>query len=650
MIKNLSIAIILVLFASCQRQSRLEMALRYAGENRPELEKVLAHYSHNPQDFLKLRAAKFLIEEMPGHYSYNTTQIKEYYDRAKNIYQQSDDLAYRKEALQKLSDSTKRFISTIEDIQYINHQYLIRSIDRSFELWENHRWAKHLTFDEFCEYLLPYKVIDTQYLDEWKQDLYSRFESDTLLYQTIVDHNHMNLEKAIEINKTLQEAIPPIIYLVIDIIPLLATDFLEYMAFGKCDDYSHITNMVMRSKGIPVAFDFTPQWANRSYGHSWNVLFNNDGRLFDFPGMSGEGPGNTHLRYDRPSKIYRKTYSSNDNITKLLKAEKNVPKFAQSVFMTDVTSDYIKTTNVEIKNIFINSVKYQYGYLAVFDNISWSPVAFGKKRRDKIFFKDIARNNIYLPVLYLENDVHPINYPFRLNYDNSLTFFKPDTTNRFSFSFGRKYPVRRRMYFPGSRWIGGEVHAANRSDFSDAIIVHKIDRFCTEVSINTDSVPPYRYWRYFSSPEGHMLVSEMMFIDASDSTKCISGKIIGSDGSWQANPKTKKEAMFDGNLLTRYYAQNASGDWAGMDFGEPIKIRKILLYPNSDGNSVEFGDVYDLFYYDKKGWVSLGRKKATDVSVCFDNIPSNAIYLLDDITKGKEKRIFTIDNGKIIWW
>lgn len=50
--------------------SLLEQALEKSGDNRSELEKVLMHYSQKDADSLKLRAAVFLIENMPGHYSY----------------------------------------------------------------------------------------------------------------------------------------------------------------------------------------------------------------------------------------------------------------------------------------------------------------------------------------------------------------------------------------------------------------------------------------------------------------------------------------------------------------------------------------------------------------------------------------------------
>ena len=50
---------------SCSNNNRLQYALELSGDNRPELEKVLAHYR---DDSLKYVAACFLIENMPGKY------------------------------------------------------------------------------------------------------------------------------------------------------------------------------------------------------------------------------------------------------------------------------------------------------------------------------------------------------------------------------------------------------------------------------------------------------------------------------------------------------------------------------------------------------------------------------------------------------
>ena len=56
-----------ILTSCIQQESQLEQAISQSGDNHIELEKVLLHYSVNQSDSLKLKAAKFLIENMPGH-------------------------------------------------------------------------------------------------------------------------------------------------------------------------------------------------------------------------------------------------------------------------------------------------------------------------------------------------------------------------------------------------------------------------------------------------------------------------------------------------------------------------------------------------------------------------------------------------------
>ena len=63
---------LLLLWSSCQRPTMLDFALRYAGENRVELEKVLDHYRN---DSLKYRAAVFFFGNIAFHYLYKGGQL-----------------------------------------------------------------------------------------------------------------------------------------------------------------------------------------------------------------------------------------------------------------------------------------------------------------------------------------------------------------------------------------------------------------------------------------------------------------------------------------------------------------------------------------------------------------------------------------------
>ncbi len=57
------------------------------------------------------------------------------------------------------------------------------------------------------------------------------------------------------------------------------------------------------------------------------------------------------------------------------------------------------------------------------------------------------------------------------------------------------------------------------------------------------------------------------------------------------------------------------------------------------------------FYIEiEMGWVSLGTKISNDYFLNYDNVPSGALYWLKNHTRGIEERIFTIENGKQIFW
>ncbi|NDV65498.1 hypothetical protein [Bacteroides sp. 224] len=163
----------IIIVSSCNLQkNELEKTLTLAGENRTELESVLSYYNQQPEDSLKYKAACFLIENISGHYSYkDTSRINKYYRELDSI-----ATAYKGKS-NHLKDSLFRSIinkysenqELIPDIQIIKADYLIMNIEQSFKVWQNGDWSQHLDFDEFCEYILPYKSCEMQILDNWRE-------------------------------------------------------------------------------------------------------------------------------------------------------------------------------------------------------------------------------------------------------------------------------------------------------------------------------------------------------------------------------------------------------------------------------------------------------------------------------------------------
>ncbi|WP_347280697.1 hypothetical protein [uncultured Phocaeicola sp.] len=56
----------------------------------------------------------------------------------------------------------------IYDSQVITAEYLIENIDLAFSVWEQRPWAKHYSFDDFCKYILPYRIGDEP-LESWRK-------------------------------------------------------------------------------------------------------------------------------------------------------------------------------------------------------------------------------------------------------------------------------------------------------------------------------------------------------------------------------------------------------------------------------------------------------------------------------------------------
>ena len=157
------------------RDSRLDIALNASGTNRSELERVLQYYSSKTQDTLKLRAAEFLIKNMPGHYTLEGELIDAYNDE----FTKKSCIPYFTRKMFNLTLKSKKEIlqnsSKKEDLFHIKADYLIHHIDAAFALLQECPWLRNIPFDDFLEYILPYRL-ECESLDFWLDSLRIREE------------------------------------------------------------------------------------------------------------------------------------------------------------------------------------------------------------------------------------------------------------------------------------------------------------------------------------------------------------------------------------------------------------------------------------------------------------------------------------------
>lgn len=646
------VAILIMLLLSCGRSSEedlLEQALRFAGSNRPELEKVLVSYANEP---LKLEAAKFLIRNMPGHYSYaDTTAVICYSKEVDSILTAMHDLP--KAVIQHAIDSCAMrhgmaSQKIVFDSKVISADFLIRNIDNAFDAWKNGPWAKHLSFDDFCEYLLPYKVTELQLMDDWRDRLKS-FHSENLKDLSLCDvHREQAYSACRKYNQDLHDSIQPDHSLSVAY-PPVKVETQARIPFGTCDQYAVMAAQAMRSQGIPIVRDFTPQWAYRSQGHSWDVLLASNGMRIPFSGIC-TNPGDPHKIEEKMAKVYRYTYSINQELRTLNQTKEFVPRLFRNIFIKDVTEDYLSCTDIKVKAM---SIGKQHAYLCLYGDNAWEPIAYGRLRKGMAEFRNVGYNCLFIIVQYDEyGRQHPVSLPFVVQYDGSIRYIEASGQTTRNMELTRKYPVLDYVYWWLTRLEGGEFQASNEPDFKHYHLVHKITdcrAIGFKVAVN-DTIPNCRYWRYYSDKKGNLCnMAEIMFFTR-EHDKPLRGKVIGTDGSlWDDTTKVKGK-VFDGDLLTIYESKEPDYAWVGMDFGRPVKMSHLFYFGRGDGNCIEPGDTYELFLWDRTRWKSLGKQVATEPTLIYRNVPSGGLFLLRDLTKGHDERPFTYDDNRQIWW
>ncbi|MCD7973708.1 MAG: transglutaminase-like domain-containing protein [Candidatus Azobacteroides sp.] len=650
--KNTCIGIlgIFFLFFSCinQEEIRLQRALKLAGENREELEKVLDHYKTMPDGNLKYKAARFLIENMIYYYSYDFPSIHAYYASLDSLLiPQRATPGYHSYLSEKIKEIekgvNKNQIRIIKDIENIQADFLISHIDQAFEM-QKYPWIQELSFEDFCEYVLPYRISKeplTNWISFYQNALRTEIDSLVAIQATdsmVCEALRLHLVNPVDwYHYSFQLEFP-------------ATSLLNKGA-GRCNDISMMAIFALRSLGIPVAYDFTPQWANRSMGHSWTLVQAQSGNFLPFQ-LGDEARVGDHLKnktIEKLPKVFRHTASLQEEHLKLQYAREPVYPFFTDPYLKDVSSLYFEGVDIAADLTLPPPAKKEYAYIAVFDNKDWIPVHYAKIERNKALFTGMGKGCVYLVMYYHEDKLFPAGNPFIVEETGEIRHLSPDPTSRQTVTVTRKHPPFKYEHMD-RKMLGGYFQVANRPDFSDAVEIHTITGFDKDrlpEPILLENPVSATYFRYMSAEKAHVYMAEIMVYNE-DGEK-LEGEIIGTYGSFHNNGMDKTK-VFDGDILTYYFSHVHTGCWVGLAFDTPQKIKKVIYFPANDDNFINPQEEYELFYYDK-GWVSMGKRTGDETRRFeYHHVPDHALLLLKNHTKGIEERIFTYEDEKQVWW
>lgn len=620
---------LLIVLYSCTTttlwQEKLEKALLSAKGNRGELEKVLFHYQAYSKDSLKYKAAQFLIVNMPGHSSFRDSTLIVYDYFIDNVYG-------------SLAQETKLFLhclpgiyeyspeGEIEDIQSVTADFLIGHIDYKFKQWNQSPWKSQISFNSFCEYILPYR------LDEESVSFKAIDTTNTCLFKNLVsklycDDNNLRIKDVV--NATLFDLVNKKLELTNSVKDSLPAPVYNFKGADVCIPGVYVTAAFFRSLCVPCTIDFIPYIPNKNGTHYENSIL--------FSGSKSFPP--EEMDYNIP-KVYRITYSHND----IPKAGMNhIPEIFKNPFRKDVTDLYTTTFDIDISLNNCGNGRDNYAYLGVFTNREWCLTTWGSVTDNgKVLFKKVGAGVLYVPFFFRRNQRVIGGYPFLVDIEGNSKKFIPDRKNLISMTLKRKYP----MTTYKKKWIHNLANLGVMLSDDPNFAKDKIEVFSISSIRNINlyySLPINRKGRYM----------RLFTKDNSKESPEISEVSVYSDGVkikdivLCGNRDTSYEKMID-NLPLTYKSLDENG--VIFNLGKELSVDSVYFMPRNDDNFIYPGDMYQLLYWDINGWNVISTKLADNHEIEFENIPSGAVYWIRNLTKGVEEALFKYEGGKPVFF
>lgn len=479
-----------------------------AGENRSELEKVLKKYEH---DELKYRAAVFLIENMIYH-QYRAGEWVEIYNKYFEYYgtgRYTPEEVYEK-IKQEEGDLYSKSWVLKKDIEEVDSAYLTGNIEWAFKVWQEQPWGKNISFDEFCEQILPYRT-GNETLSIWREELY----------------NHYN--PLLDDFRKLPEAKNPLLA-ARKIIELLAEEgaywttslpqgphvgpLLVKWKSGTCREMSDIVIYVLRALGIPCGMDYFLIYGDSNEAHLWTYIPDKEGHIYiyDFPDTLIRPAANLNMR---KAKVYRKTFGLNsEDVIRMGEMKGGIyPSFSVPLFK-DVTAIYKDSIQVDLvipaSSFYRQLPPAEIIHLCNSQYNQWLPVAWSKRKGDSISFKDVDTDGVFLLAVWQNNQLQLITDPFYLEPGGDVRFIRP-TDELQDITVLSKH-IKKETYL--YRMAGGVFEGSNYPDFrtSDTLYVipQSPERLYTPVWLTSGK--EYRYIRYYGPPHSFCNVSEVAFL------------------------------------------------------------------------------------------------------------------------------------------
>lgn len=590
------------------------MALAQAGPNAAELQVVLSHYASDPE---RLEAAKRLIANMPLYYSYDTPLLDSVEADLAPLMLKKMNFSLSPQDKEKWAAVDWSRAPKRPDVEAVSADYLISNIDMAFDEWKGRKWNASLSFGDFCELLLPYRIGDERltpwrqlYLDHYGPLLDSAYQGDDALaacraLAQIIESQDRNI-----FNNDLRSPHR-------DAVSLFAN------RVGYCRDQCDVLTYAMRACGIPVTSDHLLVAPQNGASHQWMVVRDNaTGRFIPFGYDGMVASRDTFPDDKRPKgKVHRQQF------------------FGKK--MADVTAQYFG----ENKAVVDIAPGMKDVWLGMLTRGQYIVIAKGEAKGRRAIFNNIEPGLFYIPLARENGAYKPCGHAFTIA-DGEVRAFAPDTTLMTSVEITRKMPlVDRHLQWMGPDVVGAVIEASTDHAFSRPdTLVRVAEPFASNRNVfQANGTKPYAAIRYSVSKGKRLHLAELSVF--ADTLMTQRGQLRIATAF---DPQFGPEYLIDGDILTNFTGPDGVNS-VTLQLVQPMPISAIMIVSHNDDNFVWPGQNYELLCLDgERGWRSLGRRTAATSSLTYD-VPANALLWLRNLDKGTEEQPFIIQSSSQVW-
>ena len=660
------------------------LLVRYASHSTDEAVRrraVMAYYHTVRCSAERREAARYLLDNMPYHYGYGVTvsdseEVGRWAEEtAENLRGLLDEYglyhvpgdtvralrdARRADslAMQCIDKEVRAEFTPAMDGRQVTAAFLIRHINHAFKVWRTSKFARELSFDEFKEYILPYRAFNGYSFLE-SGDTYARLFDGMIALDSI--HSTRDCIQAYNyVMRTLR-----------DLTGSKQCDGrkglydLFFYRSHACDDLASYACCILRSLGVPIAVEHAVGYRSFTGMHYFCSLYDAATGEWDTYNPEAYDP-TLYWSEEENLNIYRNTYGAQRNTPYFLHAEgEHVPDELYNPCIVDVTAHVKPTHSITLP------VDTLYGanlaYLATFNrampdallHATWGVI---DKEAGTVTFEHAMPHVLYFPVCYQGRRMKVLGAPFYLDDEGHVSHLPHVDMERDeakTVTLTRKFPRKKNMIKAAEELVGSVFTGTNDRSMRQADTLYRITEAPEAAFMEYKFARPkaYRIYRFEASPrwgkshiamlewvtdarhgyENTLPASRVHVFTASDTLRCSDTTVVKILD--EPIEKMQRKAEYDGNMTTAPSPYGRITFW----LKQPQVVTAVRFAPLHADNGIKAGNRYELLHWDG-AWRSLGTAVARYEYLHFDSVPAHRLYWLRNLTEGREEQPFVIDS------